>query len=342
MADAFVLEVQRLVHRYGATPVLDDVDLTVAAGELVAVLGASGSGKTTLLRAIAGLVTPTGGTVRLSGATVASDGTLHVPVEARRIGLVFQDYALFGHLSVAANIAYGLPGDPDRVDELMERVGLAGLGERRPAQLSGGQQQRVALARALAPRPRMLLLDEPFANVDADRRDQLAADLRSTLASEGRAALLVTHDRASALGISDRIVVLVGGPGGGRVGQIGAPEHIYAHPASEEVARLTGPCCVLDATASEGVARCALGAVPCDAALEGAGTLLLRPEALTLIPDDGATATVRANVFRGNDVRITVDTPAGTVVALHPRKLPAGSTVAITLGEPAQFVAGSP
>lgn len=330
------LRIEALAHGYGPVPVLDQIDLAVAPGELVAVLGTSGCGKTTLLRAVAGLVTPRGGRITMDGVVVAEAGRLRVPIEGRRVGIVFQDYALFGSLSVRANVGYGLRGEPGRVAELLERVGLTDCADRLPSELSGGQQQRVALARALAPRPSLLLLDEPFANVDADRRDALATSLRQALRAEGRSAVLVTHDRADALGIADRVLVLVSGPDGGRVGQVGTPEVVYAEPAGLEVARLTGPCCHLRGEASGGVVQTAVGSVAI-AGAEGAGTLILRPEAIALRPDPQGAGEVVGTSFRGAEVRIWVETAAGRLLATAPGRLEEGQRVAITLGQPAIF-----
>jgi iron(III) transport system ATP-binding protein len=236
------LRIVGLSHSYGATAVLDGVSLELEQGRVLSLLGPSGCGKTTLLRAVAGLLSPSRGRVLIGGEAVF-DGTERVPCERRRVGLVFQDYALFPTLSVADNIGFGLPGpEPGRVAELLEVMGLSALAERRPAQLSGGQQQRVALARALAPRPELLLLDEPFANVDSERRLELGRFLREVLRTEGTSALLVTHDQDAALRLGDHLAVIQPGPRGGRVAQTGAPEQVYRQPGSLEVARLTGAC----------------------------------------------------------------------------------------------------
>lgn len=299
------LRVTALGHAFGSTKVLGGVDLTVSAGELVAVLGASGCGKTTLLRSVAGLVTPTSGTIAVGGTVVASGGVERVPIERRQVGLVFQDYALFGSMTVAENVAYGIGRDPDRVRALLERVGLEGLEARRPSQLSGGQQQRVALARALAPRPTLLLLDEPFANVDAERRAELGASLRAALASEGRAALLVTHDRVDALSLADRVLVLVPGPDGGVAGQLGTPEEVYNTPVSLEVARLTGPCSLFP-TAD--------------------GERIVRPESLRLAAD-GVPGTVVACHYLGDSVRLVVETAAGSLLVRHDARMAVSTPV---------------
>lgn len=332
MPEALIVE--NVTHRYGATPVLEGLDLRVGEGELVAVLGASGCGKTTLLRSIAGLVTPTSGRIGIGGTTVVEGGRERVPIERRRVGLVFQDYALFGSMTVAANIAYGLAHDDGRGARLLEQVGLSGLENRYPSELSGGQQQRVALARALAPEPALLLLDEPFANVDADRRAELGERLRETLANEGRAALLVTHDREDALALADRVLVLEAGPSGGRVGQVGTPEEVYGHPSSAEVARLTGPVRFLEGVANDGRVETPLGTVGIRGA-SGNGRLALRPEHLALA-DEGLPGTVVTSAFRGEGARVLVQTVYGRLLVTHPRRVQRGTDVFLVMrGEPA-------
>jgi len=202
------LGVRGLTVRYGEVTAVSDVDIEMAAGEVVALLGPSGCGKSTLLRAVAGLERPTAGTVAWNGVDLAG-----VPVHRRRFGLVFQDGQLFGHLDVAGNIGFGLrmagvPADRrrERVAELLDMVDLAGLERRRVGELSGGQAQRVALARALAPRPRLLLLDEPLSSLDSELRERLAVDLAGWLTASGTAALLVTHDRTEADTVASRVL----------------------------------------------------------------------------------------------------------------------------------------
>ena len=298
------LRLRDLGHAYGPTQVLDGVSLEVAQGELLAVLGPSGCGKTTLLRALAGLLTPARGRIEIQGRVVAEGGRERVPCEARGVGLVFQEYALFPTLTVGDNLAFGLRRpDPDRVAGLLQRVGLAELADRRPAQLSGGQQQRVALARALAPAPAVLLLDEPFANVDAARRDELGALLRSTVAEAGVAGVLVTHDQEAALGLADRVAVLLPGPRGGRLAQLAPPEEIYRQPASWAVATLTGA-----AWSRSG-----------EAGLEA-----VRPEDTGLVADPQGDCTVVHSVFLGRCHRVELAGPEGRVLADADRRWRAG------------------
>ncbi|MFT4976033.1 MAG: iron(III) transport system ATP-binding protein [Myxococcota bacterium] len=327
------LSIVALRHRYGKTPVLDGIDLSVAAGEFVAILGASGCGKTTLLRAVAGLVTPTDGEIHINGAVVTSGGRERVPVERRGVGLVFQDYALFPHMSVTDNVGFGLPRGERaaRVSALLALAGLESLADRRPAALSGGQQQRVALVRALAPRPHLLLLDEPFANVDAERRRDLGGQLRAAVRAEGTAALLVTHDRADALRLADRVVAVVPAPAGAVIAQAGPPEVLYRRPATEAVARLTGPAFFLDATARGTVADTALGPTDLLVPRQGPVRLLLRPEQLRLQPGERDQIVERDFLGRGWSLRI--DTPAGRL-SVEVARLPTAATAEVVLDGP--------
>ncbi|MFH1610119.1 MAG: ABC transporter ATP-binding protein [Candidatus Bipolaricaulota bacterium] len=230
------LEVRSLTKRFGAVTAVDNLSLAVDEGEAVALLGPSGCGKTTVLRMIAGLEQPDAGQVFISGQEVT-----RWPPEARGVGLVFQSYALFPHLSVAANIAYGLRfvrgGDRKaRVGELLEVVGLAGYGRRRPHELSEGQKQRVALTRALAPAPRILLLDEPLSALDAALRKELRAELKRILTDLGMTALYVTHDQEEALVLADRVAVMRAG----RLEQVAPPEELYLEPRTPFVATFLG------------------------------------------------------------------------------------------------------
>jgi sulfate transport system ATP-binding protein len=234
-----VIEVAGVSKRYGETPALRDVSLTVPSGSLTALLGPSGGGKTTLLRVIAGLETPDEGNVRMEGEDVTA-----VPVRRRGIGFVFQHYAAFKHMSVADNVAFGLrvqrrpkAESAARVKELLELVGLAHLAQRRPDQLSGGQRQRMALARALAVEPRVLLLDEPFGALDARVREELRSWLRRLHDEVQVTTLFVTHDQSEAMEISEQIVVV----NEGRVEQVASPQDIYDHPANEFVMGFAGP-----------------------------------------------------------------------------------------------------
>lgn len=281
---------------------LHGVDLDVAAGAVVAVLGGSGSGKTTLLRVVAGFHPVDAGSVHIAGRLVAGSGT-DVAAEHRGVGLVPQDGALFGHLTVAGNVAFGLPRRPGRdarVAEVLELVGLPDHARRRPGELSGGQQQRVALARALAPRPALVLLDEPFTALDAGLRAEVREQVCAALRAAGAAAVLVTHDQQEALGAADVVAVLAHG----RVVQAGSPRELYSAPVDPEVGAFVGEAVLLTATVRDGVAGTVVGPLPVSGP-DGPGRVLLRPEQLRLRP--GGPAVVREVVFHGHDSTVLVD-----------------------------------
>lgn len=298
------LRVESITAGYGHHPVLHDAAVTVPSGHLVALLGPSGCGKSTLLRAVAGLHRPTGGRIWLDDTEIDGPAT-HLPTHRRRVTLVPQDAALFPHLDVAANVAFGIRGQRDsvqRTDHLLELVGLAGLGARQVHQLSGGQQQRVALARALAPRPAVVLLDEPFSSLDARLRDQLRDDVRSLLTAESATALLVTHDQQEALSVADEIAVMREG----RVLQQTDPATLYRSPEHSWTAAFIGDSTLLPANVDGSTAHTALG----DIAVAGGDgtTVLMRPEDLGF-SDRGTPARVTRRTYRGHDwlVALVVD-----------------------------------
>ena len=304
-----VLNVDSVSHQYGATSVLSEVSLTVSDGELVSVLGRSGAGKTTLLRAIGGFITPAAGSIRLGGVEVCRNGTMLVKPERRGLGIVFQDYALFSHMTVRQNVGFGLSAGErksGRIDTLLQMVGMAPHAEKRPAELSGGQQQRVALARALAPQPSLLLLDEPFANLDAALRTELEHELRQLLQRSQTAALMITHDRREALSVADRTAVLETGPNGGWIAQCDTPEAIYTAPKTQEVAQLTGDCSLVPAQATGDIAESDLGALPLTSNATGAITVLIRPESLRLAYDADGAGQVLSRTFEGAMCRYQV------------------------------------
>ncbi len=268
-AAAMSLEFHGIRHRYGRDEVLRDVALAVPAGEITCLLGPSGSGKSTLLRLAAGLERLQSGTIRLDGELLSEAGR-EPPPEQRPVGLVFQDHVLFPHKTVRENVAFGLRGLAARerhavAQESLQAVGLAALAERYPDTLSGGQQQRVALARALAPKPRVMLLDEPFANVDAVLRRALREDARRALRGAGSIALVVTHDPEEALQLADRIAILEAG----RVIQVGEPGEIWRTPAAAAVAELFGQAQHLRGTVENGVVVTGFGALPADSKPDG-------------------------------------------------------------------------
>ena len=318
------VEVRALCAGYGPVPVLVDLDLVVPSGEFMAVLGESGSGKSTLLRVLAGFLRPTAGTVAFGDRVVAGQGAF-VPPEKRRVGIVPQEGALFPHLDVCANVAFGLPrGSQARVDEVLDMVGMLDLAHARPHELSGGQQQRVALARALAPRPDVVLLDEPFTALDATRRVRLRAEVRDLLRALGTTTVLVTHDQEEALSTADRVAVLREG----RVVQVGTPLEVYDSPADLGVARFVGDAVVLPAQRlTDGRALCALGEVSVRGDSAGDLVIVLRPEQLVLsCPIEGSPVAgeglVRETSYHGHDSLLRVELPDGTEV---PVRVPGGT-----------------
>ena len=274
------LVVEGLSFAYGAAPVLEDVSVSVPAGAVAALLGPSGCGKTTLLRLIAGLERPARGTIRAGGATLSTPRRV-TPPEKRRVGMVFQEGALFPHLSVAANVAFGLPRGPGRAEaaaEALALVGLTGLEERSPASLSGGQRQRVALARALAPGPDVLLMDEPFASLDPALRVDLRAEVAALLRRLGVTTVFVTHDQESAFVMGPQVIVMHEG----RVLQSGSPAELYDRPASSWVASFVGDANLVAGRAAGDGADTIAGRVPLARPAAAACEVLLRPEHLAL------------------------------------------------------------
>ncbi|AGN00143.1 ABC transporter-like protein [Salinarchaeum sp. Harcht-Bsk1] len=256
---ATVLEIDGLRKDFGPECAVDDLSLSVQEGELMTLLGPSGCGKTTTLRTIAGLEQPDEGTISIDGECVADGDTATAP-ESRDVGLVFQDFALFPHLSAAENVAFGISDWPkveraERVDELLDLVGLADQRESSPAELSGGQQQRIALARALAPEPDLLLLDEPFSNLDKDLRVRTREEVRRILIEAGVTAVFVTHDQEEALSISDRVAVMHEGS----IEQAGHPEQVFQHPTSRFVAGFLGHASFLSAYVHDDVVETEIG-----------------------------------------------------------------------------------
>jgi iron(III) transport system ATP-binding protein len=308
------------VHRhFGAVTAVDGLDLEVATGAIVALLGPSGCGKTTALRVIAGFERPDAGTVDIAGRRVAGKGVDIAP-ERRRVGMVFQDYALFPHLDVAGNAGYALGRRPDpaRIEAVLELVGLTDAAHRRPHELSGGQQQRVALARALAPRPEVVLLDEPFSNLDASLRVRVRADVREILREAGVSALLVTHDQDEALSLADHVAVMRAG----RIEQAGSPDEVYERPANRWIAEFLGEVDVLTGVADGQVATTSVGTVPAGG-LAGQVDVLVRPESVAVgvhrpSREHGRRGVIIAREYFGHDQLLVID--LGDGITLRSRR----------------------
>ncbi|MEZ5841237.1 MAG: ABC transporter ATP-binding protein [Hyphomicrobiales bacterium] len=315
------LEISNVSVAYGAAPVIAGVDLALERGIIGCLLGPSGCGKTSLLRAIAGFEPVAAGEIRLAGAVVAAPGRTLAP-ERRNVGMVFQDFALFPHLDVAGNIAFGLrrwsaAERHVRLAELLALIGLADSAGAYPHQLSGGQQQRVALARAMAPRPAILLMDEPFSSIDTELRVQLAAEVRAMLLRDGMTAILVTHDQHEAFAIADRIAVI----GEGRLRQWDAPYALYHRPADRFVAGFIGEGATIAGTVAEGGVETALGRIrgdlPAGLAPGAAVAVLLRPDDLVHDDESPFRLEVVGRTFRGSQYLYGLRLATGeTVVTL--------------------------
>jgi iron(III) transport system ATP-binding protein len=347
------LVVEGVAKAFGGTQVLTDVSLAVPTGGFAAVLGPSGSGKTTLLRVLAGFERPDRGRVTIDDEVIV-DGGRSVAAHRRRVGYVPQEGLLFPHLSVAQNVAFGLPRRDRRgarVDELLALIGLAGYADRRPHELSGGQLQRVAVARALAPGPRLILLDEPFAALDASLRDELRLEIKELLAGLGTTVVLVTHDQEEALSLADIVAML----DAGRILQQDAPREIYDAPATLDVAQFLGDANLLDGHVADGTAVTAIGRleVQADATVEGDAVVLIRPEQILLAAaspngSSGLVARVVDVRFFGHDAvaRLEVEgaSPALALTArtrgdLAPR---VDARVALTLDGPVRVFRREP
>ncbi len=305
MTDAFV-SVRGVTRRFGQTVAVEDASLDVARGELVALLGPSGCGKTTLLRMIGGLEVPDAGEVSLEGRTLSSAGAFVAP-EKRGVVMVFQDFALFPHMTVGKNVAFGLKRGASmaKVAEVLELVGLAGLERRMPHELSGGQQQRVALARALAPEPGLILLDEPFSNLDPAVRQRVRGEVRALLKDVGITAIFVTHDQDEALSLADRVAVMFDG----RIVQVGTPAEIYTSPARREVAEFLGHPSFIAGEVRDGRVACALGSFETGAA-DGPCDVMVRAEDVRLDPA-GVAAEVVAREYFGHEVLVRARLASG-------------------------------
>jgi iron(III) transport system ATP-binding protein len=314
---------------FGSTRAVAEARLCVERGEFVALLGPSGCGKTTLLRLIAGFESPDAGSIELGGQPVAAAGTW-VPPERRRVGMVFQDYALFPHLTVFENVAFGLSRGERRarVSSMLDLVDLQGLGDRYPHELSGGQQQRVALARALGPEPELVLLDEPWSNIDPHLRASMRDELARILRAINVTVVLVTHDREEAFSLADRIALMRGGT----VVQEGTPEEVYTAPTTRWAAEFVGAGNFLPGRLADGIVETSVGPFPAQNP-NGATDVevLIRPELLELQPDPAGPGEVVGREFRGHDVFYRVLLDGVELVSQRPSNeaVPLGSRVRV-------------
>lgn len=311
-----LIDCRGVSKRFGDVVALDDVSLRLMSGEVLSILGASGCGKTTLLRVIAGFEAVDGGELYLRSSLV-SNAEYHLPPERRNIGMVFQEYALFPHLTVAQNVAFGLRGRPrdeqrHRTQDALELVRLDTLETRYPHQLSGGQQQRVALARTLAPSPIAVLLDEPFSNLDAGMRQDVRQEVEAILRGKGIAAIFVTHDREEAFAFADRVGVM----STGRLEQVNTPGELYRTPIRPDVARIVGDCDFLPGVLQGEVAQTEAGNLPivCSSGAAADGTelmLMVRPQDMLVKPSATGDCIVVAMEYRGGETMLTVRMPSG-------------------------------
>jgi iron(III) transport system ATP-binding protein len=346
MLPSAILHLENVVKQFSRTsaPAVKDVSLTLQEGKLLGLLGPSGCGKTTLLRIIAGFEQPQAGRVELAGRLVAGDGVWLAP-EKRSIGMVFQDFALFPHLSVAKNIAFGLKQRDSKkleqqTSEAIALVGLQGMEDRYPHELSGGQQQRVALARALAPRPNLVLLDEPLSNLDVQVRLYLRQEVRDILKKTGTSGIFVTHDQEEALSISDQVAVMRQG----HLEQVGTPESIYREPASRFVAEFVTQANFVPAQQHGHDWETEIGRFSAETVLCGCscdrpselenttGELMIRQEDLILQPDAEGSVVVGDRQFLGREYSYRLYTPSGQILYA---RTPA-STV-LSVGQPVKL-----
>lgn len=309
------LKLNNVTKAFGKSPAVCQLNIDVKLGEFLVLLGPSGCGKTTTLRLMAGFESPEEGEISIDSEVVSGFG-IFMPPEKRHIGMVFQDYALFPHLRVAANIAFGLPSKKNNkhaiVSDLLQLVGLDGMGDRYPHELSGGEQQRVALARTLAPNPKVVLLDEPFSNLDADLRREMRLQVKEILQKYGTTVVLVTHDQDEAFELGDRVAIL----NKGILEQIGTPEEIFLAPASRFVGEFIGRADFLDGTWSEIGLETEVGTLhqKADVLTEHCGKMcevLVRPEIVNIEHDEKGHAVVVEERYSGMNKLFCLELPSG-------------------------------
>jgi iron(III) transport system ATP-binding protein len=335
------LECTSLAKYFGGVVAVASFDLTIPKGQILALLGPSGCGKTTALRLIAGFEEPDQGVINIAGQTV-SGARQHIPPERRRVGMVFQEGALFPHLSVAQNLAYGVPKrekKDERVGEILDLIGLNAERDRMPHELSGGQQQRVSLGRALAPRPDVLLLDEPFSNLDPKLREQVRRDVLGIIKASQATAIFVTHDQEEALFVGDVVAVM----NEGRIEQTGSPEEIFHHPATKFVAQFIGMVDFLPASHDAGRLHTEIGSVEWPelqlgdlADVNGNSQLevMVRPDCLECWPAENGSGVVVEREFRGAFYLYRVQLSSGATVRCllsHTAEYPLGANVSVSL-----------
>ncbi|HET9260888.1 MAG TPA: ABC transporter ATP-binding protein [Acidimicrobiia bacterium] len=340
MSNGYTLAIRarQVSRRFGQAVALEGFNLDVHAGHILTMLGPSGSGKTTALRLIAGFDRPDHGSIEVGGVTVADEKVFVAP-ERRKVGMVFQDYALFPHLTVAGNVGYGVDREsrPTRVAKTLDLVGLSDLARRLPHELSGGEQQRVALARALAPEPSVILLDEPFSNLDAALRARVRTEVAEILRTAGTTAVFVTHDQEEALSTSDFVAVVRHGT----VVQAASPSDLYHQPIDEWVAGFVGEADFFAGRASGGSVETPVGSFP--TRLDGPVRVMVRPESVLLESSPSGGAVVRQRQFFGHDQLVTVSLADGQLLRarLGPSPLfELGDSVSVSVDRAMTFTAG--
>jgi iron(III) transport system ATP-binding protein len=332
---AFAVQCTNLTRRYGDVLAIDSIDLAVRPGEMLSIVGPSGSGKTTAIRLIAGFEPVDAGEIALQG-TVVSGNKVHIAPERRRVGMVFQEHALFPHKNVAENVSFGLhklPKDEQvrRLRKVLDLVRLTGLERRYPHELSGGQQQRVALARALAPEPTVLLLDEPFSNLDADMRSRIRAEVRDILKESAATVVFVTHDQEEALFMGDTIAIM----NEGKIEQTGTPEEVFHEPATKFAANFLGIADFLSGNYAEGNVKTELGVLAATDSLSETVDVMTRPDDLDLTGSADGVGTVVSRTFQGMSNLYDVRLPSGTLVRAqrpHHERYEPGDRVSVSFG----------